>query len=199
MNNKVVKIGSQALQIYYDEAFSSIDRQIRDIIEQNEYQMPFKRLKRVVVDVGACIGMFSYYAYDWADLIYAIEPAKVNYDCLVETVKNNDLDKIKTYKLAPTDGMGYMVNTSFTTKESDVDSKTLNTFLNDEKIDHVDILKMDVEGSEGLIFTSSDIKEATDKISTIIMENHVGGALDSVYEKLGYKIEKDGVHYLLYR
>jgi hypothetical protein len=47
--------------------------------------------------------------------------------------------------------------------------------MKDEGIDHVDFMKLDVEGSEGEILAGPGFGNVADKIDTIVMETHSWG------------------------
>jgi len=154
-------------------------RFIGEVIVGNEYGFVFDDL--VVVDIGAGIGAFSLWIYDRAKQIYAIEPAKDVLDCLNETVKDNDLTKIKTYMLAISDEtfLGRMREEGdphLGAWQIDPQGKypteimSLGKFFEREGIEHADIVKIDAEGMEERILLADDFPK--DKISTIIGEDH---------------------------
>src|SRR3990170_1955732 len=86
-------IDGRTIEIFYDDP-----RFIHEVMDANEYDDVFHNL--VVVDLGANIGAFSYWIYDRAKVIYAIEPVA---ECVVLMQKTKDagkLDKFNIYQLA---------------------------------------------------------------------------------------------------
>jgi len=171
------------------------ERFINEVIIGNEYDFVFDDL--VVVDIGANIGTFSLWIYDRAKEIYAIEPVKEVLDCLNETIKDNNLTKIKTYQLAIGDktylgtmreegdshGGGWSIDPQ---GGYPVEIMSLGRFFEKEGIEHADIVKIDVEGAEESILLADDFPK--DKISTIIGENHHSGwSLRPALDKIGFE------------
>jgi FkbM family methyltransferase len=65
------------------------------------------------------------------------------------------------------------LHTAVGTKESElVKAITLGDLFKQEKIDHVDLLKMDIEGSETEVLSSTSFKDVADKIDLLIVERH---------------------------
>lgn len=140
----------------------------------------------VVLDIGANRGFFSFWYYDRASKIYAVEANQTAYDRFIADVSAHDLNKIKLYHLAiggekgkrklyecQGDGGHSIVTTDGQVLE-EVDTVTLYQFLEKEKINHVDLMKIDVECAETEIFSAPDFKKAAERISFIIGELHAG-------------------------
>jgi FkbM family methyltransferase len=70
-----------------------------------------------------------------------------------------------------------------------VQTKRIDTFLNENKIEHVDFMKLDVEGAEESIFTGDGFKNAVDRIACMFVEFHYPNWMDVVSHVigLGYK------------
>lgn len=157
--------------------------QFTEIFDLQHYKEGLYKKDMVIVDIGANIGMTAWYFKDYAKQIYSLEPSKDNYDCLVENTKT--LPNVKTFNLGISSKSGtekLFTNGPSNTPESffgdgsiseDCNFLTLEDFLNQEKIDHVDLLKIDCEGSEYIIFPSSGFKNATNRIEKIIGESHL--------------------------
>lgn len=126
----------------------------------------------VFVDVGANIGCFSLLAsrvIGKNGKILAIEPSSRDYARLVENVRNNNLtDLISTYRLAISDkseivklSIAYeersflnTLRTDFSLKGidkigvEDVQSVSIDDLISKINVKRVDVLKLDIEGSE---------------------------------------------------
>lgn len=176
------------------------ERFFHDVFEKQEYAPARNQKADVVLDIGALAGEFSAYIYDQAEKIYAIEPYGEHYKELISNIKEFGLKKIKPFRLALSNynGKGYMIggsrggnvliNESGSDKTEKVKVKTLATFMKDNNIKHVNILKIDVEAAENLIFRSDDFKKVAKKIDFIIGE-HLGG-LQSLFKNFGFKVNE---------
>lgn len=172
------------------------ERFFKDVFEKEEY-LPCRELKAdVILDIGALAGEFSAYMYDKAKVIYAIEPYSKHYVELEENIKEFGLTKIKSFRLALSNSNGsadlsilqrggHTLVPSVTPSEIEqVPCQTLATFIKEQKIEHIDILKIDIENGELLVFNSPDFKEVADRIDVIIGE-HLGG-LEELFKSLGF-------------
>ncbi len=171
----------------------------QDVILDHEYHL-VKNKKGVIVDIGANIGNFSYYMYNNADVIYSIEANKVNYDMLKMYVDNYNLTKIKPYHLAiaGADGNrtlykhqgcgGYTIFGDAGDECGTVQAKSLYSFFKDNNITHVDLLKIDVEGTEDEIFRAPSFAVCAPFIDTIIGELHRGADIEEILKMNHYKL-----------
>lgn len=174
------------------------DRFIKEILEDEEYKFVFNY--PVVVDIGANIGTFSFYIYDYAQKIYAVELAEDNINELKQTIEDNNLTKIIPINLAIS-GKSGAVNVRKDGKASYggwaidpqggmvVESRSVHDFLNENGIEHVDLMKIDVEGAEFDIISAPDFPSS--KISVIMGEQHFETHDDFArrFDKLGYSYQ----------
>jgi len=181
------------------------NRFIKEVIENQEYKYLYDY--PVVVDLGANIGTFSMWIYDKAEKIYAVEPVPAIFNYLQQNVINNQLDKIKTFnfaigsssgkrmmKLDPqVTGGGSKVITEMIGGDIEVDCKQLVDFMSEEGIKYIDLLKMDVEGSEEEILHNNF---PADRIGTIIGECHWGHNVEGKLKELGYRYTNQGSHFI---
>jgi FkbM family methyltransferase len=145
-----------------------------------------------IIDIGACVGEFIDRYVDDDNVIYAFEPLRINYDFLIKKYKHND--KIKLYNCAVSNfsgtakfyikgGFEHLKNSGSTLKEDKnglvndahriVEVIKISDFIRMNNISKVDILKIDVEGSEYDIF--EDIFESGllyDAIENVFFEDH---------------------------
>jgi FkbM family methyltransferase len=178
------------------------ERFFSEVFNDKEYSQTLDVKADVVVDIGACAGEFSAYIHDHAVTIYALEPYSKHFKELEDNVKEFGLTNVKPLKLGISGQNGqrqlliqnrgghtisgvYIPNAQY----EDIQTKTLATFMKDEGIDHIDVLKIDVEMAEAEIFNAPDFEEVSDKISMIIGE-HLDEARQ-ILESLGFKC-KDG-------
>ena len=109
-------------------------------------------------DIGAHVGNFSIQMAEKYDCnIYAFEPLEENYNILKEQVKR--FQKVKCFEVALSnyDGESYISNLGasaslFNRDEGDLDKKisvkSFSTFVKEKEIAFIDLVKMNIEGSE---------------------------------------------------
>jgi FkbM family methyltransferase len=169
------------------------ERFFRELWEKDEYQSVLSRPLHTVLDIGALAGEFAAYIYDKADVIYALEPFPPHFQELEDNVREFGLTKIKPFQLAL---FNYTGTAKFSTKKDrggncitdeagmqqiEVPVTTLAQFMKDNCIEHVDVIKIDVENNEVEIFGSHDFKDVAYKIDCIIGE-HLDGCIDRLKE-----------------
>jgi len=155
-----------------------------------EYDFQLKESPKVIVDTGANIGLTSiYFANKYPDAqIIAIEPENGNYEALKKNVspytnirtinaalwnKNEEINLIDP---------GRHGNCGFRTdsKESPVDNNypvcqqiqaiTIDKIMEEYQLVSIDILKLDIEGAEIEVFSTSD--SWIGKVNALIIELH---------------------------
>lgn len=144
----------------------------REILLNAQYDWDVPRSPRVIVDAGANIGLAAiFFANKYPESrIFAIEPESSNYEMLKQNAapypnivsihaalwkENQDLDILDP-------GTGH---TTFRTKGSNESASTgarlhtrgvtLNKLMEDLRIGYIDLLKVDIEGSEKVVFEHS--------------------------------------------
>lgn len=175
-------------------------RLVQEVLREDEYKSAFG--DKVVIDIGANIGLFSLYALPFSRVIYAIEPSKSNYGYLEAMVADNKLgDTIKTFNIGlagstgvrklgtPTMFAGYSMKEDERTKSyEDIETKTLAQFMGENGIEYADIIKVDVEGAEDEIFRAEDFKDVKGRVGLIIGESHSGSNIYKILEDNGFKV-----------
>ncbi len=180
---------------FRDAKYDAIGHIIAEIWKEYIYY-PFLNGKKdlTMIDAGANAGFFSLYASEHAKTIYAIEPASEHIEVLKQMIAFNKLeDIVKPFQFALSikDGKDYLTHYSNTTMYSLYNNltegnstpltktgneptvlKRLDTFFKEEKIEHVDFLKLDVEGVEYEILGSDSFTKVSDKIDQLIVEVH---------------------------
>lgn len=148
-----------------------------------EYDNCYVDYDDIVVDIGANIGVFTRYAYQKTKNIYSIEPNSINYKCLQMNAK-----LANTYNTAISDKNGKLklfidttsgghslyetdLNNTKTGKYEEVDTITLESFIENTMLKKIDFLKIDTEGAE-LSILNSISDQTFYKIKKIAMEYH---------------------------
>lgn len=141
----------------------------------------------IILDIGANLGITSYYFSKFAKQVYALEPAFEHFDVLAHMLTFNQLTNIKPIRKAIfTENKKFPLfhnknKTMYSLHQNVADGLspnemveaiTLDQLFKDENIDHVDLMKLDVEGSEVEILSSLSFHEVANKIDVIIGEQH---------------------------
>jgi len=114
----------------------------------------------IIIDAGACLGdtslWFSKYIGD--GIVYAFEPLEDNFKILKENIKVNSLEKViipvqkgvgETESKLKISGHGVSASVEFGgSNGKTIDITSIDKFVSDNKIEHVDLMKMDIEGAE---------------------------------------------------
>lgn len=166
--------------IYHEIYYDGIYMDVLNVLDK-------EKKDPVIVDVGANIGVVTQYLREHAKKVYSIEPAKEHFEALSKNKEFNKWDNVEIFNCAISDKDGEAELRLFSSnrtshslmfkkqpgeKSETVPTKTFMTFFKENKIDHVDFMKFDVEGAEELILPSKDFAEASKIISNIEIEFH---------------------------
>jgi FkbM family methyltransferase len=140
-----------------------------------------------IVDCDANIGIFALFAAIQATegRVFAIEPAEYNCELLRENVAANYFKNVHVLRLAISDSSGtgtlllthpgnehihkgVMNNSNVKTEE--VRTVTMSELLDSLELNHVDLLKMDVEGMEFDVFKDIAWLE---RVQRVVLEVHL--------------------------
>jgi len=135
-----------------------------------------------ILDIGGCSGFFSIFAQSHAKIIYAFEP----YSLAIKNFKENtkEFKNIKLIEKAVSDVSGeidlyeddYAGQSIVHNKEQKVckrvQSVILYDFIIENKIDHIDFMKMDIECAEINVFNSKNFDKVLAITDRIAMETH---------------------------
>lgn len=170
---------------------------VKEIWEENVYEVNDDHFNQggVVVDIGANIGTFSVYAASKGARVYAVEPEPHNAEALNNNiVLNNMQDLITHIPYGISDKKGTAVITDMgggaTIKDdgvfgAEIELISLNDLFSLYNIDVVDVLKIDIEGSELEVILGAS-KENLNKCKYITMEFDIrsGNQLGAMTQKL---------------
>ncbi len=162
----------------------------------------------VVVDIGAHIGCFSVSRASQCPKgkVFAFEPHPESFNLLLRNLEG--FPNSKAFRLGVGDRRGpapLFVSTSNPAGNSltrasgssvDIDLVTLREVFELCQVDHIDLLKVDCEGAEYLIFKECDL-DLLGKIERIVMEihdpEHFDLAPDFKLENLVERLERSGL------
>lgn len=194
----IVKIPNTNFKFDVREDIWTDEVVIREIWTENVYEVDEGRFTKggTVVDIGANIGAFSVLAAHYgAGKIIAVEPEPHNLAALKTNIQLNNLqNKISVVEVAVSDYEGNAVigddAGGATIKDehtigATVPVTTLDALFSSHNIESVDVLKVDVEGSEREIILGAS-RETLQKCRYITMEFDVrsGYAVGDMVKKL---------------
>lgn len=170
---------------------------IKEIWEENVYEVSDWRYNNggVVVDIGANIGSFSIYSAAKGATVYAVEPEPNNLQELKNNIDlNNMQDQVYVLPYGISDYKGTAVISDMgggsTIKDESVNGTEIEVMSLDIMFDlyhikEVDVLKIDVEGSEVEIILGAS-KENLNKCKYITMEFDIrtGPKMGDIVRKL---------------
>ena len=150
-----------------------------------------------VIDIGASFGVYTFSAairVGVNGLVYAIEPSGQSVDCLTETCQINQLTNVnisahalsdRNYTaqliLQPSSEFNYLAADDelidLDPQVIEISCLTLDTFVQQQKIEQIDIIKISTEGSELAILIGSQAT-ITRFAPTIIYNNYTSKGID---------------------
>lgn len=172
---------------FHDFRNSYIPNILHEIYYERAYAPHVEGRKDLtVVDLGANVGLVSYYLKDFAKVVYAVEPSSQHLECLNKMIEFNDIKNIKVCPYAISNETGTTKfyhnqnSTMFSLKDTvndqndfeEVKTLTLEDFVKQEGIEHIDFMKMDLEGFESEVVASDGFKNVANKIDRILGEWH---------------------------
>ncbi len=154
-------------------------------------------------DVGANIGYYSMVAAARGARVHAFEPVPKLFEALQENVALNPGFNIFPHRMAlardtgPTtffvvddpENQGLSsLNESAEGVAITIQAHTLDDFVREQKLQRVDLIKIDVEGAEDQVFQGGMDVLGSDAAPDIIFECHPGATSDKVLRTFGYRI-----------
>lgn len=154
------------------------------IFVRQEYNFPIDIKPKLIIDGGANVGYASiFFANKFQEAqIIAVEPEKSNFEILTENISYYPNIKIiesaiwdeDTYLKIKDVGLGkwgFMVEKAQSDESNSFKAVTIQTLLADSGYEKIDILKLDIEGSEKEIF-SRNYDEWLGKVRILAIELH---------------------------
>lgn len=161
-----------------------------EIFIKNEYFIKTNNESPVIFDCGANIGMATIF-FKWLypkSIVYSFEPDKETFEILKKNISQNNIKDVYIYNVAITNnkgrtdffigeepgslGMSALPNRMKDTKLTKVNTISLSSFIKREKINKIDLLKMDIEGSEDVVIKDLSDSDEINKINEILLEYH---------------------------
>jgi len=166
-----------------------------EIFVAQDYRVELACRPKVILDIGAQFGLASvYYACVYPEArIVALEPSTRNYGILARNTRGFETVEIhrlalfsdrgsRRLYLAERGGDNSLMNAGGAFEE--VETTTLDEFAREHGIDHVDILKIDVEGAEAEILRGCRLAERVDHaVGELHLDRVDRGEMASILER----------------
>ena len=196
---------------------------LSEVFIDNDYDQGLVKVSKddVVVDIGFNVGLFSVKSFlEGAKKIYAVEPNEENISKFKSINKNNVINNLQISNIAISDHDGtdsFLIDedydnsgrsmlektlhsgrTSFNSHSyKTVKTQKLQTFLKENDIDKIDLLKIDCEGGELFILHEDNRKIFEDKVNKVVGEIHFsldtkqGSYMKNFLEETGFEFSID--------
>jgi FkbM family methyltransferase len=206
-DGSVVNCGNYKVRIALASTYSTL---YKEIFIYNLYQFRAQRLDPLIIDCGSNIGLTLLYfksLYPESRLI-AFEPDPAIFPYLRENIQNNRIEKTELHNAAlgeregilPFLSDGHIGSCLVETAASDIPSDwkrydvpcvRLSQYLKD----HVDLLKMNIEGAEWQVL--SECREHLNRVQQIMIEYHHLPGLPRTLHSILELLDKSGFEYLV--
>jgi len=168
---------SECFWPYYGICFVGEYNQLLDNIRKED----------TVLDAGANVGIFSLLASQKCSRVLAVEPDPLNYFYLVKNIELNKAENIIPINSALSDyiGSGFISGRGLSAALSQcgipITVTTIDKLLEDLKLGKIDVVKMDIEGSEVKAINGRYLQT----VRELIVESHSKSGYSVVCEILG--------------
>jgi FkbM family methyltransferase len=216
-DNKIInlEISDQDIIDHIKNPTSYIDVIVNQQINRDKiYDFFFSDKKNLtIVDAGANVGMFSIHCSPSAKIIYAIEPTPSHFNILTRLVsKFNNIKPLNCALWKNDEDITFWQTPGNSTSNSvvanwgipiTVQGKRLKTIIKENNIKHIDLLKIDIEGSEFEIINDDFIEFCEPIVDNWFLEVHPYSHYCSnftecqqrivdMFKKFNYKVENKG-------
>ncbi len=190
---------------FFLRPYTTDKKVFREIFLLRAYAFNLNFVPRVIIDAGANIGLSSvFFAKRFPDaMIYSIEPESRNFECLVNNTLGYDNIKRVQTALWNRDAMLKISDKNetqwaFSVQECNKNDPesfpgiSLTSFMQNEQIAEIDVLKIDIEGAEQEVFSESyDYWVKRTKVIVIELHDWLRAGCSSVFFKAisRYKIK----------
>lgn len=195
-------------------SYGSLRFLFEEIFYRNEYLFKSNCNQPIIFDCGANIGLATIF-FKWLypeSEIYAFEPDADTFALLKKNIAQNKVKKVHLFNAALSDVNGkidFFIDTKnpgslvMSSKPARmpkdkvmVDCISLSSFIQEKKIQHIDFLKMDIEGSEEEVIQDLSQKDQLKKVDKLVIEYHhkISGYKSNLGSFL-LSLEKNGFEY----
>lgn len=167
LKNKILSLKYNEFNLLFRSGTTDLNV-IINALYRKEYQNIICNDPKFIIDAGAHIGTASiYFAEKYKNAkIFALEPEKNNYELLVKNTTNYkniiplnialwSKKEVKSLNDRFTGAWGYSLISDDENEIQKIQCLSISDLMHEYKIDNIDILKLDIEGSEKEILENS--------------------------------------------
>ena len=190
-------------EILYPENYNLQSTYLPNVVNEiyftNLYEYLYNKTNLKILDIGGFLGDTSIFFSSFASTVWVLEPSKELFECLKVNVENNEIKNIIPINAAMWNKDGeqtYFLDDVNNTQCSLIDLACCNgkqrksstktyrfdTFFKEQNIDHIDFLKIDVEGAEKPIIFSEGFKNIIPNVKAILLEIHFFNEVNEIVE-----------------
>ncbi len=165
-------------KIYYDSPYGLADYQSMLCRHQEWLKIGNVENSKVIIDVGANFGFFSKMVRSLypSSKIYAIEPVPAVYNLMSKNFNGDQNTMLFNFAVSNKKGRqrmiadekDYLISKFSNNGNFNIDTNTLDNFIHEQKINDIDILKIDVETFENLVLLGA--KQTLAKTKYLFLE-----------------------------
>lgn len=188
--------------------FSTPQNYTKEILEEWE-QQPFKKYlskeDKIILDIGANVGLFALHIMPFAERIVCVEPTESHNQVFNDLLKGNPKVTLESSALHNYTGtVGFHLEGLNTTMNRvnishagaiEVPCITLYDLCKKYNLKKVDFCKIDIEGSEDLAITMETVKPVNHIIDKFLIELHprtveMQDKFEKIFKQSGYKVQR---------
>ncbi len=166
--------------------------------------MPKESNGKLCIEIGANIGLVSYYFARHFEKVIALEPSARHFPVLEENLRYNKITNVLPLKLALSSKNGdaefyhHPNQTMFSLRpevnalpeeKETVQTMDIKTLFETYEIDHIDFMKADCEGSENDIIFSEGFEKVNNKIDKMVIELHTWNGINALRD-YGFEVKQ---------
>jgi len=206
-----IELPTKELQDHFNNSSNCTFEILHQFNELSWYSEYLSKDDKIILDLGGNIGLFALHVTPWAEKIITVEPtpnhmelnkqitSKFSNVIHLQAAVSNKTGQIPFFTFASNTTMNSLIN-----RGGDhfiVDCITIPDLIEKYNLDHVDFIKLDIEGSETIALNTDVIEYMSNKVSKILIEFHEVAGIGyseqrSIFEKIfieyGYKIKHFG-------
>jgi FkbM family methyltransferase len=216
--NNVIDIVTEdtKAQAHFADKANFADVVLNQINQDRFYDQIFEGEEDLtILDIGGNVGLFSLYAQDRAKAIYPIEPTPGHFHILKELTKDySNIHPLNIAAHSEDTTIDFYISEENSTMNSSVnkygtkiavEAKTIRTIIDELRLDHVDLIKCDIEGSEMAALTDETVGAVKDMVDCWFIEVHATSSLNqadwaaslennrrklaAVFERQGFEVQ----------
>jgi FkbM family methyltransferase len=206
-----IDLPTKQLQDHFNNTSNCTIEILHQFNELSWYSEYLTKDDKVILDLGGNIGLFAIHATPWASKIITVEPTPSHFELNRQlTNKFSQIERLQAAISNTTGQTTFYTFSSNTTMNSlinrggssfEIDCITIPDLIEKLKLDYVNFIKLDIEGSEVIALNDTIIEALSNKVGKILIEFHeVNGVgytqqraiFEQIFIKYGYETKYFG-------